>query len=119
MNKQFIKRQITLHKLGLPMDEDIKEYYDCFYQLIGDINELDKLLLDSIKFADANPSASQEYILKHSQIKDTDIIRKHINLYVNQYTKNIGETGRKAITKLASEALELGMIDKMEGEMFL
>jgi 1,4-dihydroxy-6-naphthoate synthase len=81
--------------------------------------DIDKLLLDSIKFADANPSASHEYILKHSQVKDTDIIRKHINLYVNHYTKNIGETGRKAITKLASEALELGMIDKIEGEMFL
>ena len=39
MNKKYIKRQITLDKLGIPMNSQVKEYYDYFHQLI-DINNL-------------------------------------------------------------------------------
>ena len=46
MNRKYITRQITSHKLGIPMSKDIKKYYDCFYQLIGDINELEELVHD-------------------------------------------------------------------------
>lgn len=42
MNKIYIKRQITLYKLGFPMDKDIQEYVNYFYKIIGDPNELIK-----------------------------------------------------------------------------
>lgn len=36
MNKTYIKRQLTLHKLGFPMNKDIQEYLDYFNKIIGD-----------------------------------------------------------------------------------
>lgn len=42
MNKKYIKRQITLSKLGIPMDSQLKEYYDYFHHLI-DINNIEEL----------------------------------------------------------------------------
>lgn len=43
MNETYIKRQLTLHKLGFPMDKYIQEFFDLFNKLIGDPNELTKV----------------------------------------------------------------------------
>lgn len=44
MNKKYIKRQITLHKLGIPISEDIKDYYEYFHLLIGNIKDFEELI---------------------------------------------------------------------------
>jgi 1,4-dihydroxy-6-naphthoate synthase len=36
----------------------------------------------------------------HSQEMSEDVMRQHINLYVNDFTIDMGDTGRKAIQKL-------------------
>lgn len=42
MNSTYIKRQLTLNKLGFPISKDVQEYIDLFNELIGDPNELKK-----------------------------------------------------------------------------
>jgi 1,4-dihydroxy-6-naphthoate synthase len=41
-----------------------------------------------------------DYIKMHSQEMSEDVMRQHINLYVNDFTVDMGDTGRKAIAQL-------------------
>lgn len=42
MNRTYIKRQLTLNKLGFPINEDIQAYIDLFNELVGDPRDLNK-----------------------------------------------------------------------------
>lgn len=42
MNSKYIKRQLTLNDIGIPMSSDIQEYYDAFEQVVGNIDDLEK-----------------------------------------------------------------------------
>lgn len=42
MNKTYIKRQLILKDLGIPINKDVQEYVDHFKELIGEIDELKK-----------------------------------------------------------------------------
>jgi 1,4-dihydroxy-6-naphthoate synthase len=62
--------------------------------------EINLLLRQSIEFAFRNPSASREYVKKHSQEMSDDVIQKHINLYVNEYSINLDSKAKKSILDL-------------------
>lgn len=59
-----------------------------------------KNLQDSLMFAKAHPEVSRDYISTHSQEKDENVIRQHIQLYVNEETYFLSQTGIKAIEQL-------------------
>ena len=48
-----------------------------------------------------------------------EVMYKHIELYVNKYSVDLGDEGRKAIRLLFDTALEKGIIPKIEEELFL
>ena len=62
--------------------------------------EVDGLIKKSIEYAFANYPALNEYIRKYSQEMSEDVMRKHIDLYVNNYSIELGESGEKAVLKL-------------------
>ncbi len=62
--------------------------------------EFELLLRESIEFAFANPLLSRDYIKSHAQEMAADVIEKHIALFVNEYSKSLGEEGRSAIDML-------------------
>ena len=43
---------------------------------------------------------------------EEEVMRKHINLYVNDYTKDLGEKGRSAIATLFEKAEGAGLLDE-------
>ena len=43
----------------------------------------------------------------------------HIELYVNQYSENLGEEGKKAIRQMFEKALELNLVPSTEKNIFL
>jgi 1,4-dihydroxy-6-naphthoate synthase len=47
----------------------------------------------SVKQAWADPSASQAYVLAHAQEMEPDVVARHIDLYVNGFTENLGTVG--------------------------
>lgn len=63
------------------------------------LSQLIRALQDSLKWARENP-LNQSYILKHSQEKELSIIKSHIDLYVNDETFHLSETGKEAIETL-------------------
>jgi 1,4-dihydroxy-6-naphthoate synthase len=66
------------------------------------IKKINRVLRRSIEFAFENPDESDDYVCQHAQEMDTSVMKKHIELYVNQYSIDLGEKGEKAIQKMFS-----------------
>jgi len=64
----------------------------------------------SIEYAQANPDASWPWIREHSQEMSEDVCRRHIALYVNEYSLALGDEGRQAIEILLDRGRERGVI---------
>jgi 1,4-dihydroxy-6-naphthoate synthase len=63
-------------------------------------NKMDRLIKKSIQFAFKYPLLSLPYIKLNAQEMDNEIVRKHIHLYVNEYSEDIGEKGKEAVIYL-------------------
>lgn len=68
----------------------------------------------SVKHAWAHPEASREYVLSHAQELSPEVAQAHIELYVNEFSANLGETGYEAVTSLLSRASQEGLIPKVD-----
>ncbi|QTA89774.1 1,4-dihydroxy-6-naphthoate synthase [Desulfonema magnum] len=66
--------------------------------------KIESFLRNSVNYAFENRDASREFIKSHAQEMDDTVIDSHINLYVNDFTISLGETGRKAVETLAEMA---------------
>lgn len=70
----------------------------------------------SLKYAWKHPEVSKEYILYHAQELSDEVAQAHINLYVNEFTENLGKKGYKAISALLGRAVEEGLVPAFEIE---
>jgi 1,4-dihydroxy-6-naphthoate synthase len=62
--------------------------------------KMEGLIQKSIKYAFSKYPELNDYIRIHSQEMSEKVMRKHIDLYVNHYSDNLGQEGQKAILKL-------------------
>lgn len=69
--------------------------------------KIDRVLRRSVEFAFANPKSSYDFVRQHSQEMSEEVMYKHIDLYVNKYSVNLGEEGKKAIYTLFDTAVKL------------
>jgi len=60
----------------------------------------------SVDYAFAHPEQSKEYICQHSQEMDAVVISSHIALYVNEFSRNLGQEGRAAVEYLLARGRE-------------
>jgi 1,4-dihydroxy-6-naphthoate synthase len=62
--------------------------------------KLNYILFQSIKFAFENPTSGIDFIKSNAQEMDENVMFSHINLYVNNYSKDLGDDGKNAINVL-------------------
>ena len=62
--------------------------------------KIDRLIRKSIEFAFANYPLITGYVKQHSQEMSEDVMRQHIELYVNNFSIDLGIDGKKAIETL-------------------
>ena len=62
--------------------------------------EVNTLIRKSIDYAFSNFPAVSNYVKQHSQTMHEDVMRQHIELYVNNFSKDLGDEGKKAISVL-------------------
>ncbi|HOZ52200.1 MAG TPA: 1,4-dihydroxy-6-naphthoate synthase, partial [Chitinophagaceae bacterium] len=55
----------------------------------------------SILFSRAQYPILSDFVTSHAQEMDADVMRNHIELYVNQYSIEIGEKGMLAVQKMS------------------
>jgi len=73
------------------------------------IRKIEHLLRRSVEYAFEHPGVTWEYVKKNAKELEDNVIRQHIELYVNEYTLDIGD-GVDAIGKLLKTAEELHII---------
>lgn len=59
--------------------------------------QVDALIKESMEFAFENYPLITDYVKEHSQEMEEDVMKKHIDLYVNKFSINLGPEGRNAI----------------------
>ena len=64
------------------------------------IATVDALIKHSIEHAFSNYPAIPDYVQQHSQEMEVAVMKKHIDLYVNNYSLDLGYAGKAAIKKL-------------------
>lgn len=81
--------------------------------------KVNRLIRKSVEFAFENPKSGIDFISSHAQAMDEAVMYKHIELYVNQYSVNLGTEGRKAIDILFKMAEEKGIIPAITKDLYV
>ncbi len=82
-------------------------------------HKVNRILRKSVEYAFANPKSGIDFIRSHAQAMDEEVMYKHIELYVNKYSLDLGIEGRKAIRLLFDTALSKGVIPEVKEDIFL
>jgi len=128
------ENRFTYHKRGLKLIADLgKRWFELTQQPIplggivikrnldkDIINSVNRILKKSVEYAFANPESPMGFIRCNAQEMEEEVMMKHINLYVNQYSVELGDKGRKAVETLFNLAFAKGLIDTFpQKELFL
>src|SRR5205085_2304243 len=62
--------------------------------------EIEAAIRASVEYAFAHPEASREYVRSHSQELSDEVCDRHIALYVNEFSVDLGDEGLAAIERL-------------------
>lgn len=73
----------------------VRKSYD---QVVKD--KVSRLIAESIRYAYAQYPALAQYVKMHAQEMSEDVMRKHIDLYVNKYSLSLSSEGWSAVQKL-------------------
>lgn len=71
--------------------------------------EIDAGLSASLRWADSHPAEGWDYIRSHAQEMDPEVIRSHIDLYVNRYSRGLGDEGLHAVRELLRRGAAAGL----------
>ncbi|NRB62508.1 MAG: 1,4-dihydroxy-6-naphthoate synthase [Saprospiraceae bacterium] len=73
----------------------------------------------SVVSARQNPEQTIGYVRAHAQEMEEKIMFQHIGLYVNEFTEDLGDTGRQAVRYLFSEAQRQQIIPPIHEPLFV
>ncbi len=82
-------------------------------------DRVNRVLRRSVEYAFANRSASLPFVRAHAQEMSEEVMYKHIDLYVNEYSVDLGPEGRRAVELLFEKARATGIIPAVHGPLFL
>lgn len=82
-------------------------------------HKINRVLRRSVEFAFANPKSGLDFIRLHAQEMSEEVMYKHIELYVNKYSVDLGTEGKKAVRLLFDTAREKNIIPEIEENIFL
>jgi 1,4-dihydroxy-6-naphthoate synthase len=105
------ENRFTYEKKGLVKIMDLGEYWE---KLTGapiplgaivankklgqnTVKKLNRVMRRSIEFAMKSPEEVMDFVRCNAQEMDETVMKKHIGLYVNEFTVNLGKDGKKAI----------------------
>src|SRR3954469_22241331 len=71
---------------------------------------VNRVLRRSVEYAFAHRTASLDYVRAHAQEMSEDVMYRHIDLYVNEYSVDLGVEGRRAVELLFRKAAATGVI---------
>ena len=82
------------------------------------IVEIESRIEASLRWARSNPEACYPYIKHHAQETDDLVIDQHIGLYVNDFSLDLGEEGRRAVETFFELGRQRGVLPPWSGSAF-
>jgi 1,4-dihydroxy-6-naphthoate synthase len=73
--------------------------------------DLSEIIRESIDYGLTHRDEAVAYSLAYARDMDSQLASKFIGMYVNEFTRDYGETGRAAIRKFLSDARDMGYLD--------
>lgn len=127
------ENRFTYQERGFIKIMDLGEYWEKSTQMpipLGGIvvrrdlpleiqQKIERMMQRSVQFAFENPLASHDFVAKNAQEMDEKVRQQHINLYVNDYTKSLGQNGKSAIEYMFRVALEKKIIPIYTSKIFV
>jgi 1,4-dihydroxy-6-naphthoate synthase len=104
------EKRFTFGKDGLALVEDLGRYWEektgfaiplgaiAIRKPLGMEAEVEALIRRSLAWAESHRAEAFALCRQHAQDLDENVIRAHIALYVNEYSKDLGADGRAAVT---------------------
>jgi 1,4-dihydroxy-6-naphthoate synthase len=80
---------------------------------------VNRVLRRSVEYAFAHRAASLPFVRTHAQEMSDDVMYRHIDLYVNEYSVDLGPEGRAAVELLFEKAAGAGVIPPAHTSLFL
>ena len=81
--------------------------------------KVNRVLRRSIEYAFNNPQASRAFVKRNAQEMSEEVIFKHIDLYVNNFSIDLGNEGKRAVYLLMQHANRIGLITKKAEDIFV
>lgn len=83
------------------------------------LQQINSAIKVSLEYAYAHPDETKPYVAEYAQEMSEEVRQKHIDLYVNEYSLDVGEAGKAAVTELFKRAGKRGLIPKVDKGIFL
>jgi 1,4-dihydroxy-6-naphthoate synthase len=80
---------------------------------------VNRVLRQSVEYAFAHRGDSVAFVREHAQEMSEDVMYRHIDLYVNEYSVDLGPEGRRAVELLFARARATGIIPPVNSPLFL
>ncbi|HEY6213025.1 MAG TPA: 1,4-dihydroxy-6-naphthoate synthase [Vicinamibacterales bacterium] len=80
---------------------------------------VNRLIRRSVEYAFAHRDASLPFVRTHAQEMSEEVMYRHIDLYVNEFSIDLGAEGRRAVRTLFDRARAAGVIPAVRGDLFL
>ncbi len=81
--------------------------------------KVEKTLASSIDFAYKNPESTYDFVRKYAAAMDWDVMKKHIKLYVNEFSRDLGTLGRDAVKLLYEKSESINAIPPVRNDIFV
>ena len=80
---------------------------------------VNRIVRRSVEYAFAHREASLPFVREHAQEMSEEVMYRHIDLYVNEYSVDLGVEGRRAVELLFARARAAGIIPTATTDLFL
>jgi 1,4-dihydroxy-6-naphthoate synthase len=83
------------------------------------LQRINTAIRESLEYAYAHPNETKSYVAQYAQEMSEEVRQKHIDLYVNEYSLDVGVAGKAAVHELFRRSEERGFIPKIDKGIFL
>jgi len=127
------ENRFTYEQKGLEKIIDLGEFWDSLIHApipLGGIvvkrsidvklqKTIDSLIKQSVEYAFANSESCMDFVKQHAQEMSEEVMKKHIALYVNAFSVDLGAVGKNAIQLLFDKATETKLIEVVAPQIFV
>jgi 1,4-dihydroxy-6-naphthoate synthase len=125
--------RFTYQRKGLRKIADMGEYWEKLTKMpipLGTIVirrsvpedvalKVNRIIRRSLEYAWQDSMASYDFVTRNAREMNSSVMNSHIKLYVNEFTMQLGQEGKKAVEKLFEVAKAAGVIPDLPERIFL